>query len=67
MDIRMKNLIDKDHRNISIKLFHHLFLFVFISFLIVDEKNIANFGFYIYIYIEDRICVFWHENFCFEV
>jgi hypothetical protein len=51
MDIRMKNLIDKDHRNISIKLFHHLFLFVFISFLIVDEKNIANFGFYIYIYI----------------
>jgi hypothetical protein len=50
MDIRMKNLIDKDHRNISIKLFHHLFLFVFISFLIVD-----------------RICVFWHENFCFEV
>ena len=28
-----------------------MFLFVFVIFLIVDEKNIANFGFNIYIYI----------------
>jgi len=33
-----------------------VFLFVFVIFLIVDEKNIANFGFNIYIYI--YICIY---------